>query len=233
MDEIELQGHINKLLNTAMKKGYNKDFESAIADLKSALLLDENNPIILYNIGVFYSRLGLNKTAIEYFQKVLNLPFTFIDAMVVRKLLAFSMIKTGDFISALKYIEECLAVSPDDTSAMNMKGYCFLHSDRREEAINIYKKILIIDSRDYNACNSLAYIIQETDGDINLALKYAKIAFDSNPENPAYLDTIGCVYMKKGQTDIAKNHFKKALNIRPDSEEIKNNINKLLKITKI
>jgi tetratricopeptide (TPR) repeat protein len=233
MDEIEIQEHINKLLNAAIKKGYNKDFKSAIIDLKSALLLDENNPLILYNIGVFYSRLEIYKTAVEYFQKVLNLPFTFVDAMVVRKLLAFSMIKTGDFNSALKYIEECLTVSTDDTSAMNIKGYCLLHSNRSEEAINLYKKVLIIDSQDYNAYNSLAYILQETDGDINLALKYAKIALDSNPENPAYLDTIACIYMKKGQNDIAKNYFKKALNIKPDSEEIKNNINKLLKIKKM
>ena len=111
-----------------------------------------------------------------------------------------------------------------------MLGYLLEQEKKYEEAIDTYREIIEIDSYNYNAYNSLAYIIAESGGDLREAMEYAKTAHKSNPENPAYLDTIGYIHMKKGQAELAKKYLKQALLKMPDSKEIKSHINQLLKI---
>ncbi len=230
MAEIELQKKIRSFLDSAAKKSSIKDFSSALDDLKAAEVLDKDNPVILYNLGICYSRTGLYRTAVEYFQRLLKLPYTFVDVISVRKLLAYCLILDNDLNGALEQLGECLRLYPQDTAALNMKGYSLDRAGRHPEAIKVYRDILDIDPHNYNAFNSLAYLISATGGDLNQALKYAKTALESNDQNPAYLDTIGYIYMLKGQGDIARKFLKKAFAILPDSEEIKSHLNQLLDI---
>ena len=69
MTDSDLQKKIDGFLNSALKKFLISDFDSAIRELKAAEMLDKENPEILYNLGINYCRLGLDKTAIAYFKK--------------------------------------------------------------------------------------------------------------------------------------------------------------------
>lgn len=232
MTEIALQERIKKFMDSALKRISSKDYDSAIEKLKAAEVLDRDNPEILYNLGVCYCRKELYYTSIEYFNRLIDLPYTFVDIVMVNKLLSYSFLMIGNIEEARTYINNGLRQSRMDTALLNMLGYSLEREKKYDEAMNAYREIVEIDKYNYNAYNSLAYIITENNRDLNEALMYAKIALESDPENPAYLDTIGCIYMKKGQTEIAKNYLKKALLKLPDSMEIKSHINQLLKIDK-
>jgi len=70
MDDIN--SILNSLRKTALDNLFTRDYDSAIGELKKAEMIDRDNPEILFNLGISYSRKGLYKTASEYFQRVLS-----------------------------------------------------------------------------------------------------------------------------------------------------------------
>lgn len=230
MSDIDLHEKIKKFLDSALKKISEKEFDKAISELESAEILDRNNPEILYNLGICYCKNESYDKAIIYFKKLLDLPFTFVDVIMVYKLLSYSLIKTGNLNQAWAYLNDGLKLSRGDTTILNMIGYSFEQENKLNEAEAIYREIIEIDEFNFNAYNSLAYIIARNQGNLNEAQKYINTALESNPDNPAYLDTQGYIYIKKGHDDLAKKYLKKALMNSPDSAEIRDHINQLLKI---
>jgi tetratricopeptide (TPR) repeat protein len=230
MTQLDINQRIRKFLNLALQSFDRKEYDAAIETLKSAEVLDEHNPEILYNLGVSYCRTGLYHTAITYFEKLLGLPYTTVDILTTLKLLAFSHIKVSDYDPALKRSQEGLNISPADTTLLNLSGYCYEKLEQYPDAIRLYRRILEIDENNSNAYNGLAFILAKTGSDLNSALKYANLALKHIPDNPAYLDTAGYIYMKKGNIEAAKQLLKKAYAKMPDSEEIREHINEMLKI---
>lgn len=224
MAEIELQDRIDGFLHSAMKKFVIRDYESAIRDLKAAEMLDKENPEILYNIGVNYCRMGLDRSSIEYFKKVLQLKQSFIDSLVVKKLLAYALIHVKEYNESLEYLQQVLQLVPLDTAALNMKGYCLEAQDRYDDALMVYSSIIENEKENYNAYNSIAYILSKTGKDLAKSIQCARIAYNSNKDNPAYLDTMGYVNLKMGNIDLAWQYLTLALQKAPLSVEIKDHI---------
>ncbi len=231
MTSPDLHERIKKFLNSALRKISAKDYDSAIEKLMAAEVLDKDNPEILYNLGVCYCKKELFNSASSYFKRVVGLPLTFVDILTVIKMLSYSLIMARDTEQAKKYINDGLNKAGNDATLLNMQGYIFEKEKKYKEALEIYQTIIDIDKNNSNAYNSAAYIISAADGDLNEALTYARNALRRSPENPAYLDTMGFIQIKKGQFDIAKRYLKKALEKLPDSKEIKDHVNMLLKIS--
>lgn len=223
----ELNEKIRAFLESSLEKFYAEDYEESIRDLKAAESIDKNNPEILYNLGVSHASLGLHKTAIIYFKRIVDLPLTFVDIQSVKKLMAYSYINLKEYELAEECLGDVIKLSPEDTGAHGMMGYSLEKRKDYSSAINVYKLILDIDKKNANACNSLACILAESGRNLDNALKLAKFALKSSPENPAYLDTVGFVLMKKGNLDSAYTFLKKASEKRPVSAEIKTHLDEL------
>jgi tetratricopeptide (TPR) repeat protein len=221
---------IQELMSSALSYLGSGDMESAIEELKTADILDNNNPEILYNLGVIHSKQGLHKTAIPYYEKILSLPSSFIETLQVKKLLAYSRILTGLYAEAVPLIRELVKNAPSDTTALSLAGYAFEKAGKIDEAITMNERVVSMDPQNLNASNSLAYLLAVNGRDLDRALTLAKKALDSNNESAAYNDTIGFIYFKKNQNEAAKRHLKKAFELDPASEEIRNHLHELLKL---
>jgi tetratricopeptide (TPR) repeat protein len=224
MADITLQEKIDGFLNSAMEKFVTRDYEKAIQDLKAAEMLDNENPEILFNIGVSYCRMGLDRSAIQYFKKVLNLKQSYIDSLMVKKLLAYSLVRLKQYAESLDLLQQVIQMHPFDTAALNMKGFCLDAQGKPDEALQVFTYIIEHEKDNYNAYNSISYILSKSGRDTAKALKYARIAYDADNDNPAYLDTLGYVYLKMGKVDLAMQYLTLALEKAPLSEEIKNHI---------
>jgi tetratricopeptide (TPR) repeat protein len=230
MMEDNQNARVQTLLKSAIEYLDDADFESAIEELKTAEILDKDNPVVLYNLGVVYSRQGLHQTAASYYEKLLNLSFSFIDSLKVKKMLVYSKILANKHSEALSLIDEVLRLLPNDSVALSLAGFCYEKTGRIRDAIESYEKILAIDAADVNANNSIAYLLASEGKDLDKALGFARKALESNPASAAYNDTIGYIYSKKNQGELAKKHLKKALELDPASSEIRTHIHELLKI---
>ncbi|HPI13229.1 MAG TPA: tetratricopeptide repeat protein [Spirochaetota bacterium] len=228
MAETGLEDRIRGFLAAALRKTGTGNYGSALEDLRAAEVLDRENPEILYNLGICYARTGFFKSAADYFRRILGQPLTFVDVNTVRKLLAYCVILSGGYEEALSILAESIALSPGDSTALNMKGYCLEKTGRHDEAIEVFREIIAGEPDNWNAHNSLAYLLAGQGFDSTEAATLASRALKAKPLNPAYLDTMGYVCMKRGQARAARDFFKKALALMPDSAEIKSHISELL-----
>ncbi len=223
----DLNSSVKSLLKSAAGNLLSYDYSTALEELKKGEVLDRDNPEILYNLGITYTRLGLYKTALEYFGRVLSLESRFIDIHHVKKNIAFCLINLENYSDALKNLESILHDFPADVPALNMKGYCLEKSGRVNDSIRTYSEIFRHDKSNYNSMNSTAYLMAKQGINLKKALEIAEYVYRHNRSNPAYRDTLGYVYLKSGDYDRAEKHLKAAFRDMPFSNEIASHIEEL------
>ncbi len=223
----ELNDDVKSILKTATGNIISSDYNKALEQLKKAEVLDKDNPEILYNLGITYTRLELYKTALDYFTKVLSLEAQFIDIIHVKKNISFCLIQQGKYTESLKLLNEVLIDYPYDITALNMKGYCLEKTGKINDALRVYSIILKNDKKNINSMNSTAYLMAKKGININKALEIAKYVLKKNKNNPAYNDTLGYIYYKSGNFDDAEKYFNLAIKDHPFNNDIIEHINEL------
>ena len=219
MGDTGLQARLSSLLSSALVKIITSDYNSAINELKAAEVLDRNNPEILYNLGICYCRMGLFKTALPYFNRILNMESAFVDVLTVKKIKAYCLIQKNELSEGRALLDEVLKHVPSDTTALLMKGYCLEKDHDYHGALKIYHELVPTKAR-RDAENAIAYILAQTGGELPAALEYASRAVQEEPDNPAYCDTLGFIYLKMGKKREAETYLSKARAAMPFSKEI-------------
>jgi tetratricopeptide (TPR) repeat protein len=88
-------------------------------------------------------------------------------------------------------------------------------SGARQEAAQSYREVLTWDAINSIALNNLAYLLADAGGDLDEALKHARTANELFPGWATFLDTLGWVYYKRGETDAAVGQLCKAVRKNP------------------
>jgi Flp pilus assembly protein TadD len=70
-------------------------------------------------------------------------------------------------------------------------------------------------STDPVAANNLAWLLSESGGNIDEALKWAQVSKEKAPGDPAVTDTLGWIYMKKNNPSLAIAEFREATSKAP------------------
>lgn len=84
-------------------------------------------------------------------------------------------------------------------------------ADNWEEADKAYEQALRLDSENDVALNNFAYYLSEREIQLERAKEMAIKALEINPNNAAYLDTMGWIYFKLGDYDQAKKYIKASI----------------------
>jgi tetratricopeptide (TPR) repeat protein len=84
-----------------------------------------------------------------------------------------------------------------------------------DEAIDLYKRILTIDSRCYNVLQAIGEIYEKK-GDLQQALTFYQKYAEHFPKDPESFIPIGHLYEKMGDFPQAKSQYEKALLFKPD-----------------
>jgi Flp pilus assembly protein TadD len=101
-------------------------------------------------------------------------------------------------------------------------GYAAWLQRHFKSAVEFYEKALEIDASNTTAMNSLGFILVDTDADLIRGLRLCRKAVDTKPQNPAYLDSLGWAYFKNGELIEARTWLRRALDLAPQEQEIKN-----------
>lgn len=230
MDETNRK--IQDTVSSALKALADNNYEKALEEFRAAEILDRDNPAILFNIGITYTRLGLFKTAIDYYQRIFSLKSGYIDIHSVKKNMSFCYIRTGNYSEALKLLDDVVSVFSEDTTALNMKAYCYQQLNMHEESLSTYRSILQKDRTNANSINSAAYLMALNNSQLESAYQLAKHVAGKSKHNPAYLDTLGYICIKTGRLEEAEKHLTKALSILPFETEIQKHYDELMRIKK-
>ncbi len=88
----------------------------------------------------------------------------------------------------------------------------------RSSAKEQLKRAIYLDPYDPEVLNYLGYMYAEDSENLDEAIKLIKRALEAEPDNGAYLDSLGWAYFKKGELKAAFETLKKADRLMPDKE---------------
>jgi len=123
----------------------------------------------------------------------------------------------GDLNCAIAEFERAKKLAPGNAAVLGFLGKALEDANRKPEAVAMYHKSLQLDGRDPWVMNNLAYLLADTTGTLNEALKLAGDAVRQNPGNAAFNDTLGWVYLKKRDFQSAIHVFEGARDRSPQA----------------
>ena len=89
-----------------------------------------------------------------------------------------------------------------------------------ELAARQFERCLAMDETHAEAMNYLAYMWAEKGIRLADALKWSLKSLELEPESPAFLDTLGWVYFRQGDLELALKQIQKAANLMPEDPTI-------------
>ena len=129
------------------------------------------------------------------------------DAPELIKMLGEVYLRKGEFAQAIPTLQEARKLVPKDPAVILMLANAQEQAGRKQEAKDTYRRLLELQGDNPIAMNNLAFLIAETGGDLDEALKLAQRALEKIRDQPAFSDTLGWVYLKKNMHDSALQIF--------------------------
>jgi len=117
-------------------------------------------------------------------------------------------LRKGDVQQSINSLEKSRAAQPTNASITTNLGMLYEMQSKTDVARKYYEMSIKVDPNNALALNNLAYLITQSNGDLDLALTYAQRAKQRLPEHAEINDTLGWIYLKKNLTDNAIDTFK-------------------------
>jgi len=114
----------------------------------------------------------------------------------------------GDVVHSIEALEKSRQGLPDNPNVVTSLGMLYDELGKKDIAKKYYETALRLDQGNPIALNNLAYLITESNGDLNEALTYAQRAKQKLPNYTEITDTLGWIYLKKNLTDSAIDTYK-------------------------
>jgi Flp pilus assembly protein TadD len=105
-------------------------------------------------------------------------------------------------------MEKAHQSQPNNAALTTNLGMLYELEHKPDMARKYYEMSIKVDPNNALALNNLAYMISQTNGDLDQALTYATRAKQRLPEHAEINDTLGVIYIKKNLTDQAIDTFR-------------------------
>jgi len=176
---------------------------------------DEENPLE-HPINAYY--MGLSHLCLEHWDETLEL----LDVVLLKDedllrilhcqiLKGFVLIQQENWSGAETWLRQVVLEGTDSSQVQSLLGYALFRQGRRVEGLKHLNQALKMDPTNMNVMNSLGYLLAEEGVHLSKALGLVRKAHFSDPENPAYLDSLGWVLYKMNQPVQAQTYLEKAL----------------------
>jgi tetratricopeptide (TPR) repeat protein len=119
-----------------------------------------------------------------------------------------SYLRKGDVQQSINSLEKSRQGQPNNPSITTNLGMLYEMQNKSDVARKYYEMSIKTDPNNPLALNNLAYLIAQTNGDLDQALTYATRAKQRLPEHAEVNDTLGWIYLKKNLTDNAIDTFR-------------------------
>ncbi|MCX7834039.1 MAG: tetratricopeptide repeat protein [Ignavibacteria bacterium] len=197
---------------------YFQYFDSAIRILEK----DEDKKPEPYSlIGLSYYSENQYTKAKEIVQKGLEL---FSDDYRLNFLYGLILQREGNNENAIKYFEIAVEKEPNDISLLSTLALAYNTAGRYKESEEMYERALKINPDDPLVLNNYAYNLAVRGEKLDKALEMAKKAVSKDPKNPNFLDTIGWIYYKLKEYDLALDFILKSIAINAGSAVVQEHL---------
>jgi len=161
---------------------------------------------------VYLSSVFLEKNNYAEVEKVLESAIKVLpDDFRVNFFLGVAYNQLGKKQEAIRVLEHARTLNPKDVNAISQLALVYDGLDRHDETDRLYEEGLTLDPENHLMLNNYSYSLAERNLNLQRALEMARKAIEAQPENQAYLDTIGWVYYQLGNYKLAEEFIAKAI----------------------
>lgn len=186
----------------------NHKYEEAAKLMKEALPSFPDNFTINLIMGLALAQQNKYAEAKVYLKKSLTINPNDINALSGY---GFTLSQLHEDNEAIIYLQKALRFSPNDLNLLGTLGLIYDNLKRTAESDSIYQKALEIDSTNAIVNNNYAYSLSERGIKLDDALRMVKVAIAADSANSSYLDTMGWIYFKMNNYELAKQYVEKAI----------------------
>ena len=173
------------------------------------------------NYGWLALQIGEYEKGVQFLQK--NEEFFSNDGNYAYCLARLFIGRQNDQI-AEEYFKKALSLSTEKKYEICYQYALLLHRQKRhEEALKILEEGLKDNPNHALSCNFIGYLLLTMNRPANEALIYIEKAVSMEPENPAFLDSMGWALYKKGNFQEARLYLEQAARFS-DSKEIQQHL---------
>jgi Flp pilus assembly protein TadD len=112
---------------------------------------------------------------------------------------------------AVSSFDEVLAINANHAEAMFARGISLDQLGRTTEAATSFRRVVELQPRNGEAMNYLGYMLAEKGLELEEAVSVLQKAVALEPENGAFLDSLGWAYFKQGKMHDARKYLEKAV----------------------
>ena len=183
-----------------------KQHEASMQTISNILLIDPGNTEALFMLGMNFRDQGNTQRAINSFQTAVEKDSDFIDAWIMLGNLY------GDLgnENALQCFDNVIRLDSNNLSAWHSKAYFLQNNDRVNEALELYKKMHVLDAQ-YSDAYLNAGILYFTQDDLEKAQAEFEILSAVEPESAAAQYYLGLILEQNGDRAGAIQRLEQAL----------------------
>ncbi len=123
---------------------------------------------------------------------------------------------------------EKLAVRPEEKEYVRfVQGSIYERQKKFEQAEQAFRQVLQQNPSNSMALNYLGYMLADHNTHLEEALTLIKKALDLDPQNGAYLDSLGWAYFKLGNYDQAEESLRRAADKTPNDATVQDHLGEL------
>ena len=178
-------------------------------------------PVGFEALSFAYIQAGDNNKAVEVLLQALT---NFPNEVSFPFSLATIFNNSRKFVKAENYYHTALAIQPDLIAAKHALAIMYEDMNDTNRSDSLFLHMINQNENDAGGRNDYAYILSErkesSKDDFNYALQLAESAIAIDPENAAFLDTIGWIYYKLETYQKAEEFLEKSLSINDDNPVI-------------
>ena len=190
--------------------------DKAMSILQAEAKKAPNRQDLLLLMGTTAQREGKFQDSLTYFNRVLS----GIDKKSkVRADLYLQIAETyrraGDRDNAILNLQKAREILPENEIVLAGLGVVMDQAGRRTEARQAYEACLAVNPNNAEVLNNLAYLMAESNADLDVALNHAQKAKGLSPNTPEISDTYGWILLKKNLVEQAIPVFQDLVNRVP------------------
>lgn len=198
--------------------------EAALAEIKRAIELNDNEPNYHNNLGAVYRSLGKLDEAIACYRHAAALQPGFAPAL---SNLGLCLQQQGRLSEAQRALEQALEAKTDYAGAWFNLGNVLAARGEHEKAVEHYRRALTLDPNHIEALNNLGAALTELGAFGEAILSYRRV-LALQPANAAAHNNYGRVLAQRDERAAAIEHFREAIALQPHGADAHINLGNVL-----
>lgn len=194
------------------KKGM---FDEALKELKTAIDLEKNMSQGYIQLAYIYLHQKKTEEAVNILNKSMNLPSSK-QTMEIPLLLGMIYLQNKQYEKAIEVYRRILWHSPDNQEAWYQMGIANERLEHIDKSAGCFYKCIKINPKHANAYNYIGYMYAEKKIRLDDAVRLIHKALEIEPENGAFLDSLGWAYYQQNNMDDALKNLEHAYKLMRD-----------------